>query len=87
MPRTALRAPAELADILIIIPHILTTHRAEASLEEDTAASGSVTPAVSCLDTTTATDKSADEHTCTARRNISRGHGEGVEGMKRGSKA
>jgi hypothetical protein len=46
---TALRASAEVAEILVCLPHVVTAHCAIASLEEHAAASDSVTPAASRL--------------------------------------
>ena len=49
MVRTASLTAADLADVLVVEPHVVSTHRAAGTLDEDATASGPVSPAVSSL--------------------------------------
>jgi hypothetical protein len=47
--RTAFLTAANLADVLVVPPHIVPANRAVGTLDEDAAASGPVAPAVASL--------------------------------------
>jgi len=69
MVGTALGASAEVAKVLIGVPHVVAAHCTIGSLEKDAAASSAVAPAASVFGTTAIGDRwVSNESTPTARR-------------------